>query len=281
MLLVEAAVAAEMQPSAMEMQPPAMDAGLVRKAMAYRVKYRLPGQRRKIPLSRLGVHPQNRGGVYPQPDTVRNLGLKIIIKGFNQSEADHEGVCVEEMPYGERAKHSCSDGSPYEPYADYNISKCDHPYLVKCFSSLNDIMYGTLSHSHLLLVLLSWLNGAEWKLDDEPNLSKLLNPDGTFNNAAVAACDEDLGRVLRDGLQMEVLSWPQCKTRGTLRTSMGDVRVLCSCGERRALITCVASSGVGRKRPRRSSSVSARVKTDSSSSHSGQMRVTTGSTTTR
>ena len=91
--------------------------------------------------------------MYPQPDTVRNLGLKIITKGFNQSEANHEGVSVEEMPYGERAKHSCSDGSPYEPYADYNISKCDHLYLVKCFSYLNDIMYGTLSHSHLLLVL--------------------------------------------------------------------------------------------------------------------------------
>ena len=69
------------------------------------------------------------------------------------------------------------------------------------------MMYGTLSHSHLLLVLLSWVNGAEWKVEDEPNLSKLLNPDGTFFNAAVAACDDDLDRVLRDGLLMEVLSW--------------------------------------------------------------------------
>ena len=207
MLLVEAAVAAEKQPSAMEMQPPAMDDGLVRKAMAYRVKYRLPGQRRKIPLSRLGVHPQNRGGMYPQPDTVRNLGLKIISKGFNQSEANHEGVSVEEIPCSERAAHSRSDGSPYEPYGDYNIRQCDHKYLVKCFSQLHDIMYGTLSHSHLLLVLLSWLNGAEWKIDDEPNLSKLLNPDGSFYNAAMAACDADLERIFRDGLLMEVLSW--------------------------------------------------------------------------
>ena len=153
------------------------------------------------------MHPQNRGGMYPQPDVVRNLGLKIITKGFNQSEANHEGVSVEEIPCSERAAHSRSDGSPYEPYADYNIRQCDHKYLVKCFSQLHDIMYGTLSHSHLLLVLLSWLNGAEWKIDDEPNLSKLLNPDGTFYNAAVAACDEDLDRVLRDGLLMEVLSW--------------------------------------------------------------------------
>ena len=148
MLLVETAVAAEMNT--------AMDIGLVRRAMAFRVKYRV-SEKLEISLSRLGVHPQNRGGMYPQPDTVRNLGLKTTTKGFNQSEANHEGVSVEEMPYGERAKHSRSDGSTYEPYADYNIRQCDHLLLDKCLSHLHDIMYGTLSHSHLLLVLLSWL----------------------------------------------------------------------------------------------------------------------------
>ena len=138
MLLVEAAVAAEMQ-------PPAMDAGLVRKAMAFRVKYRLDGRKKQISLSRLGVHPQNRGGMYPQPDVVRNLGLKIITKGFNQSEANHEGVSVEEIPCSERAAHSRSDGSPYEPYGDYNIRQCDHKYLVKCFSHIH------VSYTHLTL----------------------------------------------------------------------------------------------------------------------------------
>ena len=95
------------------MQPPAMDAGLVRQAMAFRVKYRLDINKRVIALSRLGVHPQNRGGMYPQPDTVRNLGLKIITKGFNQSEANHEGVNVEEVPFAERAEFSRSRGSSY------------------------------------------------------------------------------------------------------------------------------------------------------------------------
>ena len=70
--LVEAAVAADMGT--------AMDIGLVRKAMAFRVKYRLSENRKPISLSRLGVHPQNRGGMYPQPDTVNNLGLTIIRK---------------------------------------------------------------------------------------------------------------------------------------------------------------------------------------------------------
>ena len=155
----------------------------------------------------MGAHPDKRGEIYPQPDTARSLGLKIMSKGFNQSEANHEGVSVEEIPCNERAAHRRSDGSPYEPYGDYNIRQCDHNHLVECFSKLHDIMYATLSHSHLLLVLLSWLNGAGWKFEEEPTLSKLLNPDGTFNHAAVAACDEDLDRVLRDGLQMEGLSW--------------------------------------------------------------------------
>ena len=114
---------------------------------------------------------------------------------------------MQEVPESERAKHSPSVGSPYQPYADYNIRQCDHKFLEKCFSHSHDIMFGTLSHSHLLLVLLSWLNGAEWKVEDEPNVSMLLKPDSTFCKAAVAALDEDLDRVLRDGLLMEFLSW--------------------------------------------------------------------------
>ena len=148
--LAETAVAAEMST--------AMDIGLVRQAMAFRVKYRVA--KKVISLSRMGVHPQNRGGVYPQSDTVRNLGLTIISRGFNQSEANHEGVSVEEVPYCERAEHSRSDGSPYEPYSDYNIRQIGHLFLETCFINALD-MYGTLSHCHLLLVLLSWLNGAE------------------------------------------------------------------------------------------------------------------------
>ena len=81
------------------------------------------------------------------------------------------------------------------------------PFLDTCCYHIYDIMYGALSHSHLLLVLLSVANGAEWKVEEDPILSKLLNPDGSFYNAAVAACDADLDRVLRYVLVMEVLSW--------------------------------------------------------------------------
>ena len=116
MLLAETAVAAELAETAVAAEmSTAMDIGLVRQAMAFRVKYRVA--KKVLSLYRLAVHPHNRGGMYPQPDTVRNLGLKIITKGFNQSEANHEGVSVEEMPFCERAKHGRSGGLPYKTYA--------------------------------------------------------------------------------------------------------------------------------------------------------------------
>ena len=72
------------------------DMGLIRRAMAWRVKYRVAS--RRIPIASLGVHPMNRGGVYPQPEVVKGLALEILRLGFNRAEADHEGVCVEEVP---------------------------------------------------------------------------------------------------------------------------------------------------------------------------------------
>ena len=66
--------------------------------------------------------------MYPQPDVVRNLGVQIMATGFNGSEADHEGVCVEAMP-----RPRSSSARIVEPYEDYNLRQCDHPFLEKCF----------------------------------------------------------------------------------------------------------------------------------------------------
>ena len=107
-----------------------MDMGLVRKAMAFRVKYRTAPSTKIIRLSRLAVHPHHREGMYPQPDAVRNLGVQIMATGFNGSEADHEGVCVEEVPFCERSSSNArSSGLPDESYAEYNLRQCDHQFL--------------------------------------------------------------------------------------------------------------------------------------------------------
>ena len=195
--------------SAMASAPSATDMGLVRMAMALRVKYRVSDERKLISLRRLGVHPMNRGGVYPQPDTVRNLGLKLLNTGFSENEANHEGVCVEELPNHERSGGAAAVAAPYESYLHFNRKNTCHPFFSACFNEQSDVMYGTLSHSHLLLVLLTFMNGGHWKAEED--LMHLLNPDGSFRPAAVAAADGQLEKLLKDGLKMEVLSWKMCR----------------------------------------------------------------------
>ena len=178
--------------------------------MAYRVKYRVAGGKRQMYLSLLGVHPLNRGGVYPSPETVQNLGLKLLQTGFSEDEANHEGVCVQEIPAEERSCDPRDSEKPYETYQAFNSSHCDSaPQLRDCFSRNSDVLYGTLSHSHLLLCLLAMKNGAkwEWPPDWGEVFEKGAQSGGTPDFAAVAALDPSLATLLRDGVRMEVLSW--------------------------------------------------------------------------
>ena len=73
---------------------------------------------------------------------------------------------------------------------------------------------GTLSHSHLLLVLLSIAGGAKWPIradrgqDSQAQLKKLLDQQGRFNPTAVAEHDPALGRFKNEeGMSVEVLPW--------------------------------------------------------------------------
>ena len=105
----------------------AMDLGEVKKAIAFRVKYRISsntGQmKRRLALNLLGVHPDNRGGVYPQGDVVKNLGIRLARTGFSQEEADHQGVCVQEPPKdGSAVAESYAGAAVAESYVEYNRS---------------------------------------------------------------------------------------------------------------------------------------------------------------
>ena len=81
---------------------PDLSEGDIRKAAAFRVKYRVltdaGKQKRRLAIKLLGVNPYNRGGVYPQGDVVKQLGVSLARKGFLQEEADHMGVCVQQPP---------------------------------------------------------------------------------------------------------------------------------------------------------------------------------------
>ena len=76
------------------------------------------------------------------------------------------------------------------------------------FEEHTDTSHGTLSHSHLLLVLLSFVRGAKWNVPEE--FRKLIDVDGGWDFAAVAARDPALKQLCHEGLYMEVLSWKLC-----------------------------------------------------------------------
>ena len=114
-------------------------------------------------------------------------------------EADHEGVCVQAVP----AEHS--QDPAVAGYCGINKDNCADPRLQACFQEQTDTLYGTLSHSHLLLILLSFVQGASWDVPEQ--YRGLLNSDGGWNFAAVAAKDPVVMQLCRDGPTMEVLSW--------------------------------------------------------------------------
>lgn len=187
-----------------------MDDGLMKKAMAFRVKYRInEGQyKRKLSLDLLGVHPMNRRGVYPNPDRIVSLGIGILKDNFNLEEANHAGVCVQEVPRDMQEFNPAvarDQKSEYESYDAFNKKHCTGTVLGKCWGGKTDTLYGTLSHSHLLLILLCIKQGARWELPAE--LQSMLDTEGCLNAAAVAARDASFIELAEHGLEMEILSW--------------------------------------------------------------------------
>ena len=177
--------------------------GLIRRAMAWRVKYRVYHKEggkdvpsRRISLLNLGVHPGNRAGVYPNDQTVMGLCQYLVEKGYTQEEADHAGVCVQDVPVQERPAGYISIGR-----FNQDMSR-KTKYLAECFTGdISSILFGTLSHSHLLLVLLAWLHAAQWSLD------RLCDRAGRLDVSAVADSAAEMVESIKAGLKMEVLSY--------------------------------------------------------------------------
>ena len=190
--------------------------GLITQAMAYRVKYRkLDFQNRpiKIPISirNLGAHTMNRGGVYPAGDRCKSLCIEVITAGFSQEEANHAGVCVEERSVELRAvgSQAAATGLTFREFNAHHCSK--HDLLTSLFQEgYDDVTYGTLSHTHIMLVLRAWLTAAKW--DIPPNEERGLvycDAEGKLSLDAVAEHEnaKQLVAACKDGLLMEVLSY--------------------------------------------------------------------------
>ena len=186
----------------------------VAKALSLRARYKLPGAdgTQVIPLNLLGVHPENRDGTYPPAPRVQDLMCRILLSGFSKHEADHEGVCVQDLPPEQHAAFQQKWNRPYTTLRAYNVSKVQTVEPLRpAFNDASPVSFGTLSHSTLSLGLLCLRNGARWSLPEEHKNKKLetlvKQPGGEWCPAALARWDANLGEALQNGLRFEVLSW--------------------------------------------------------------------------
>ena len=195
--------------------------GNVVQAMAWRVKYRLEDKegraiRSKLPIRSLGVHPRNRGGVYPGGVRTRSLCKEVVEAGFVKEEVNHAGVAVEEVPIDEYR----SRGHAYISGATFNAQACQKDeYLLTCFEQpYDDVRNMLLSHNHMMLVLRAWLTNAKWDLEADVKRGITYCDDkGKLSLPAVAEHlnGKELAEVLHEGMTMEILSWRMDKEEPT------------------------------------------------------------------
>ena len=76
------------------------DESLLLAAMALRVKYP-KGQNIMVRIESMGVHKQNRGGLYPAGIRVKSMCVDVLGAGFLKEEVNHLCVAVEEAPVQE------------------------------------------------------------------------------------------------------------------------------------------------------------------------------------
>ena len=146
---------------------------------------------------------------------------KIFSGGFCKETAWHQGVCVEEIP-------------PKEQPTDYvNLhtwnKECSsrHPELEGFLRNPDHVTHGTLSRSHLTLILKLMKNQQRsWPWPDK--FKDLVVSKTGLDMTALRERDADLADVLSQGLRMEVLSWkmtqeePQACSQISQALNMGN-----------------------------------------------------------
>ena len=162
--------------------------GLVAQAMAWRVKYRVAqpnpsgragNYRFPIPIRSLGVHPHNRGGVYPSGIRCQSLCQEVLKTGFCKEEVNHAAVVVQEIPH----EHIGTRGSDYVTGKAYNVKQCaEDPLFHTCFQPpYDDVGHMMLSHNHMLLILRAFLTAARWTFPpDQEGGSRIASPTASF-----------------------------------------------------------------------------------------------------
>ena len=184
-----------------------------------RVKYRdmksESGQKIKVRVENLGVHRNNRSGVYPAGIRCLDLCVTVMGAGFLKEEFSDKLVAVEEMPPHEAASRNLITAT-YKTGTQYNRDASSKDDLLKtCFSEpRGNVQYNLLSHNHMTLVILAFIANAKWDMEPieqkrQDRTIKLCDDQGKLSVTAVAATinGRQLAEVISDGVDCEVLSW--------------------------------------------------------------------------
>ena len=117
------------------------------------------GVRQRVPVHMLVPHPDNRSGVFPSSTRVRELACQIIVLGFSQAEADFEGVCVRDY-----TAEQLKERPGYKSFAQNVAEKAKGCVKELCQQGYGEALYGTLSHTHLSVILRAIAAGVKWEI---------------------------------------------------------------------------------------------------------------------
>ena len=114
-----------------------------------------------VRVENLGVHRNNRAGVYPAGIRCKELCESVISAGVLKEEISDKLVAVEEMPSHEARK--CSETQTGSEYNRRCSSKDE--LLQTCFREpYGNVHYNLLSHNHMIIVILGFITKAKWDL---------------------------------------------------------------------------------------------------------------------
>ena len=187
-------------------------------AAAWRIKYRdmkSSSGKVKVRVENMGVHDQNRSGVYPNGLRCKDLCENVLGAGFLKQEFSNMLVAVEEMPMAEIMKLDRSRGD-FQTGSEYNkAASLKDDLLQTCFQEpYSNVQYKLLGNNHMMLTIRAFMTKAEWKLApiEQKFLGKSIkacDENGKLCLTAVAATEngKELVQVINEGLDVEVLSY--------------------------------------------------------------------------
>ena len=158
---------------------------MIKKAAAFRIKYRKQGSPFRLPPDNVGFHPFNRDGQPPNGLRCLDLCKDILNIGYDTGEADTGGIAVEEKP-GHTRLH------------DFNTQVCAKDPLLA--DVVGCISYGSLSHSHLHQILRNIKFGANCT-----GLPAVAGTDDCFSLDLLRSVDPAFAHAAVTGLNWEVL----------------------------------------------------------------------------